>query len=594
MATSTKINGGLSDGNFEVKPPAPVKFSDLPGLLPTSRVPAGTDLEKVASAQLPQLLSLSDSLALTGSYRTFYSAKKVVSAWQETFNNQIPEDLTLVPNTARAVNVPDVSSWINADFMFKVSAHGPEHNNGQWKIWMLRTALQGLAGYENVDVLDPVVSHETAPYEATKEYGELVKRHKHETAQHFDVIVVGCGQAGLGVGGRLQALNVSYLVIDRFGAIGDSWNTRYDSTKLHTVREFGHLPFYRTYDSSYPEFLTKGDIAKGHQDYVKRFGISTELVSSSWSTEENLWTCKLIRDGEHVTFTSVHLVFACGSSGRSPVMPALPNREQFRGKVLHSSDYHNSSEWKGSREVVVGSANTAHDVADDMLRAGLKSVTMIQRGRTWVLPAEHYMMVVKTSYNATIPTEKPDLESMSLPLPIRRQIAGNYVHTLARNDSERFDALEKAGFNVERYGDITSVIFERLGGHYMDVGTSSKISEGLIKVKSGSPPKSYTPDGLLLEDGTEVKADVIIFTTGFVQNMRSIAGLIVGPEVESQLEVFWGLNEEGELKGAFKHTGHPGVWFTGGDIALARYYSQFIALQIKAHLMGAPLEVYKE
>lgn len=141
-------------------------------------------------------------------------------------------------------------------------------------------------------------------------------------------------------------------------------------------------------------------------------------------------------------------------------------------------------------------------------------------------------------------------------------------------------------------------------------------------MKSGSPPKSYTPDGLLLEDGTEVKADVIVFTTGFVQNMRSIAGQIVGPEIESQLLDFWGMDEEGELKGAFKYTGRkqpnnplywlilaegkkkeanisffflidPGVWYTGGDIGFARYYSRYIALQIKAQLMGSPLKVYK-
>jgi hypothetical protein len=227
---------------------------------------------------------------------------------------------------------------------------------------------------------------------------------------------------------------------------------------------------------------------------------------------------------------------------------------------------------------------------------------------------------------------------------------------MARADSERFDTLEEAGFNVERYGDLMHVLFERLGGHYMDVGTSAKISQGLvrlftltlppwqckqslslyvfsshltevqIKVKSGGRLSHYTPDGLAFEDGTELKADVIVFTTGFVQNMRQIAGRIVGPEVEDQLDDFWGIDAEGEIRGAFKPAGRkysptyntvhvfaggscaekkessltsppfladPGVWFTGGDIGIARYYGRFIALQIKAQLMGAPLQVYE-
>jgi cation diffusion facilitator CzcD-associated flavoprotein CzcO len=66
---------------------------------------------------------------------------------------------------------------------------------------------------------------------------------------------------------------------------------------------------------------------------------------------------------------------------------------------LHSSDYRHSYDWGGLDGVVVGSANTGmtvlssadthgtkafsgHDVADDMLNAGLASVTMVQRGRT--------------------------------------------------------------------------------------------------------------------------------------------------------------------------------------------------------------------
>lgn len=98
------------------------------------------------------------------------------------------------------------------------------------------------------------------------------------------------------------------------------------------------------------------------------------------------------------------------------------------------------------------------------------------------------------SYNADNPTEKADRENLSLPVSIRRQVAMNVLHTMARNDSERFDALEKAGFNVERYGDITYVLFERLGGHYMDVGTSAKISQGLVGHEYYLISRSHTKD----------------------------------------------------------------------------------------------------
>lgn len=46
---------------------------------------------------------------------------------------------------------------------------------------------------------------------------------------------------------------------------------------------------------------------------------------------------------------------------------------------------------------------------------------------------------------------------------------------------ERFDALEAVGFKLERDGSLGDNIFARYGGHYVDVGASKKISDGLVR-----------------------------------------------------------------------------------------------------------------
>ena len=71
-------------------------------------------------------------------------------------------------------------------------------------------------------------------------------------------------------------------------------------------------------------------------------------------------------------------------------------------------------------------------------------------------------------------------------------------------------------------------------------------------MKSNALPTHYTPTGLVFSDGTELAADVIIFSTGFVGNMRTDVARIFGKEVASRADDFWGLDEEGELKGVFK------------------------------------------
>lgn len=56
------------------------------------------------------------------------------------------------------------------------------------------------------------------------------------------------------------------------------------------------------------------------------------------------------------------------------------------------------------------------------------------------------------------------------------------IHTLVALDQERFDALERQGFKVDRWGDFYRHQAERIGGHYIDVGASAKIADGRVSL----------------------------------------------------------------------------------------------------------------
>jgi hypothetical protein len=77
-----------------------------------------------------------------------------------------------------------------------------------------------------------------------------------------------------------------------------------------------------------------------------------------------------------------------------------------------------------------------------------------------------------------------DRTSYSAPWSVSRLFLQDVLHNLASKDPERFDNLSKSGFNVERYGDLTYQLTVRRGGHYIDVGTSKKISKGLVSILS--------------------------------------------------------------------------------------------------------------
>ncbi|RVX68377.1 hypothetical protein B0A52_07377 [Exophiala mesophila] len=613
----------------------PIKYvlQSLPCSLPVARFDASVDVESIAipfidslEQLVPDVLATNpvwrDLFALTGTLRTIYSADSITTAWTKTRTLRGAQGFKLIPDSGAIVRPNSTIGWIQLAFTFSVSRPPAAEcrgfltlvldQDGDWKIWTIRTILEQLVGCPNVDFLPTVpagvlngTSTSSLNPQATIVNGTTPLPNQGGVDQEeplsvdYDVVIVGGGQAGLGTAGRLQALNIRYVVLETHEHVGDNWATRYESARLHTPRDYNHLPFSRTFDPSYQDFLDKYDLVKGYQHYVRTFGIEkniqfqSTLTGGSWNADRRIWTLRVSKLGSEQILTCRHVVIAVGGGGQTPLMPDFPGRKEFHGEVLHSVDYRSADQWRGKSTIVVGTANTAHDVAADMVDAGLESVTMVQRNRTYVLPAEYYKIISERTYNGKTPIEDADRAQYSQVTAISRLLSMDALNTMASKEPERFDALEKVGFKVERYGDIIYQLTEKLGGHYMDVGCSTKIAQGQIRIKSDSLATHFTSNGLAFADGSEIAADVIVFCTGFRGNMRTNVEELFGKEISAQVDDFYGLDAEGELKGAFKPTGHPGLWYMGGPIGHSRYFSRHVALQIKADLTGTPMPIYQ-
>jgi cation diffusion facilitator CzcD-associated flavoprotein CzcO len=254
--------------------------------------------------------------------------------------------------------------------------------------------LEEIEGFGNPDVLEisanvsngtSALSIDNHPNGSTGTNGLLRNGYMSEETR-FDCIVVGGGMAGLCLAGRLKALGISAVTLERNAHIGQNWTSRYESVKLHTCKEYGHLPFGRTFSPEDPYFLSAKDLARGFQRFVDQYDInvwlSTSAQSATWNNEAKIWTVNIVREGRKMSITACHVVFAIGAGGQTPKMPEYAHREDFDGIIMHSASYKSSGAWSGKKGVVIGTASTAHDVADDMLVAGLSSVTMVQRNAT--------------------------------------------------------------------------------------------------------------------------------------------------------------------------------------------------------------------
>jgi thioredoxin reductase len=473
-------------------------LASLPCSLPNTAIPPKCDPQEVGDSFAKHLPVLSeehlteaciwrDSFALSGTLRTFYSSRVVALAWKKLCAAKSAGRFSDSATKARIVRLPRGSCWVEGFYDFH-TVSAPESvctlvvaltltEDGRWKAWMFGTILNKFVNSANPDSLRPALA--TSSQDENSEYIQ------HGYLEFpFGCVVVGAGQAGLSVAGRLKALDVSHVVLDKHARVGDSWKLRYDSARLHTTRQYAHLPFDRTFPSTCQEYLTKDDLATGHQAWVDRYGItvwnSTSLINGVWDASSKLWTLTIHRDNKKATIVSQSVVLATGAGGSKSALPKVPNQNIYKGQTLHSADFQSAHPWKGRAGIVVGTANTGHDVAKDMFEARCSSVTMIQRSPTYILPAEYYKKVLDARYNDDVPTAAADLSGSWAPIAVTRLMSMEFLNSQAEQQPERFDALEKAGFLTERYGDIIHHLYERNGGHYMDVGTSAMIAQGKV------------------------------------------------------------------------------------------------------------------
>ena len=609
------------------------KLSELPVALPTAPLPHDVDPISIATSFADVFDRISDpstftpdaiwrdTFCFTGTLRTFYSATGITNAWPNACSTSakvVPGSLQILLPAAKVMALPNGATWVEVSGSFKVKLVSgligsctlmlgvvpSKDESKSWKVWTLRTVLDDVEGWPSVNTYSPQVPAPNTNGHANGHTNGAIANGTSPTGDtpYFDVIVIGGGQSGLSTAGRLQALGINYVVMDKYEAVGDSWASRYDSARLHTPREYSHLPFDRTFPGdNYQEFLTKDDLKRGYTDWCTKFGISThiwtrtEVKTGTWNATKSRWTLQINRKTNAQEVQCRFIILCAGAGGQTPYQPQLPGSEAFRGEVLHSKTYRSARAWSGKRGIVVGTANTAHDIAQDMLNAHCASVTMIQRSPTYVLPVEHWSALSGRTYNADFPTELADKLQMTGPNAVGRLMlnAGLGAMAGAEVENERYEGLERRGFKTERYGDLMWHLLERAGGHYMDVGNCKNIVEGRIDVKSDALPVRYTETGLAFDDGAELPADVIVWATGFEVNVQNTIRQMFGEDVAEQAGQYFGVDDEGEVNGAFVPK-HPGLICHGIALGQARFWSKYIALQVKADLEGKPFVPYKE
>jgi monooxygenase len=345
--------------------------------------------------------------------------------------------------------------------------------------------------------------------------------------EHVDVLVVGAGLSGIGAARHLQARcpGKTFAILESRGSIGGTWDLfRYPGIRSDSdmfTLGYAFKPWEEAKSiADGPAILEYVRAAARETGVERHVRFHHRVARAAWSSEDARWTVEVTRtdegaDGQTVTLTCDFL-FSCSGYYRYDhgYTPPFAGTEDFTGELVHPQLWPEDLDYAGKEVVVIGSGATAVTLVPAMAREA-SHVTMLQRSPSYVI---------------SLPARDPIANGLRKVLP--RETAyrvarwKNVLLTMAQYQlSRRRPKLLKA--------IIRKLVTMQLPAGY-DVDTHFKpnydpwdqrlclVPDGdlfrAIKGRNASVVTdhidTFTPGGIRLASGRELKADVVVTATG--------------------------------------------------------------------------------
>ncbi|SUA79811.1 Uncharacterized oxidoreductase CzcO [Nocardia otitidiscaviarum] len=190
----------------------------------------------------------------------------------------------------------------------------------------------------------------------------------------YDALIVGGGQSGLAAAHHLTRRGLSVAILEAGTEPVGSWPRYYDSLTLFSPARY----------SSLPGLPFPGDPDRyPHRDevvaYLRRYAATLDAdirLGERVETVTHRQHTFTAHTASGDTFSAPRLIAASGTFG-APHLPTLPGRAGFTGKLLHASDYQIPDAYDGQQVIVVGSGNSAVQIATEL--AATATVTLASR-----------------------------------------------------------------------------------------------------------------------------------------------------------------------------------------------------------------------
>jgi thioredoxin reductase len=196
-----------------------------------------------------------------------------------------------------------------------------------------------------------------------------------------DIVAIGAGQAGLSSAYHLKKRGLpsdrGFVVVDQSPQPGGAWQFRWPSLRLSTVNRIHDLPgmrFFEAVDTNATDVEASVAVSRYFAAYEKAFGLPV------YRPVEVKVVCN--RGDRFRIETDRGLLSARGvinatGTWETAYVPDYPGADRFRGRQLHTKDYRTAEEFAGKHVIVVVGGISAIQLLDEVSR--LTTTTWVTR-----------------------------------------------------------------------------------------------------------------------------------------------------------------------------------------------------------------------
>ena len=342
---------------------------------------------------------------------------------------------------------------------------------------------------------------------------------------HKDVIIVGAGISGIAAGYNLKKScpNKSFSILEGRENIGGTW----DLFKYPGIRSDSDM---HTLGFRFKPWIHDKSIADGPSimeylhETVNENRLNDNILlnhivdSANWNSKKSLWELK-VKVNNDIKEMTCNFFFLCGGyySYTKPHMPYFKNQENFEAQIVHPQFWDESLNYKNKKIAVIGSGATAITIVPAIAEQA-QHVVMVQRSPTYVVSG---------------PSEDVINKFLRKILPIRityflirwkNILYQSFTFFMARKYPERTKSrildLAKNEIGIENVNQHFTPSYKPWDQRICLVPDSDLFNA--INNKKASVVTDtideFHKDGILLDSGKKIEADIIITATGIELN----------------------------------------------------------------------------